>query len=92
MGVNRILLQVGKQRGGHAEGGFFPTGLQTRHNKRILDFSFRLASGAVTAKAISEAIWVAVYAGHVLKSVEIIVLNSLKPRQSEDRLRFLLLY
>lgn len=73
-------------------GACFPARLKTRHNKGILGSSFRLASGAVIAKAISEAIWVAVDIGRVLKSAEIIVLNNFKPRQSEDRLRFLLFY
>lgn len=91
MGVNRVLLQACEQRRGHAKGGF-PTRLKTRHNKRIIALSFKLASGVMIGKVISEALWVAVYVGHVLKSVGIVVLNNFKLGQSEDRLRFLLFY
>lgn len=73
MGVNLILLQTG-QRSGPAEWG-----LLSYLRKEIL--SFRLASGVVKAKVISEAIWIAVYVGCEIKSVQTIVLNNLKPRQ-----------
>lgn len=48
-------------------GACFPTGLKTNFQKGILDLNFRLPSGIETAKAISEAICVAVHVGHLLK-------------------------
>lgn len=48
-------------------GACLPTELKMNIQKGILDLNFRLASDVVTAKAISEAIQVAVYVGHLLK-------------------------